>query len=151
MHENERNMQGFMKALEGIPGLSWDSWSQARGLTLLLLTFSIDLVALDPVWWEIMNLSPRDKAGSELTYCDLTGISVMSIQCQDGKWVTPSEFEIMGGRGRSKNWKLSLRCYNWPLKFLIQVLQMRGGRSMLLLALFMDQIGIELWERPDTS
>lgn len=48
------------------------------------------------------------------------GISVMSIQCQDGKWVTPSEFEIMGGHGRSKNWKLSLRCYNWPLKFLIQ-------------------------------
>lgn len=108
-------------------------------------------MALDPVRWEIMNLSPRDKAGSELTYCDLTGISVMSIQCQDGKWVTPSEFEIMGGHGRSKNWKLSLRCYNWPLKFLIQVLQMRGGRSMLLLALFIDQIGIELWERPDTS
>ncbi|GAB1285172.1 Sp140 nuclear body protein [Apodemus speciosus] len=49
------------------------------------------------------------------------GISVMSIQCQDGNWFTPTEFEIMGGRGPSKNWKLSLRCYNWPLKFLIQV------------------------------
>lgn len=48
------------------------------------------------------------------------GISVMSIQCQDGNWFTPTEFEIMGGRGPSKNWKLSLRCYNWPLKFLIQ-------------------------------
>ncbi|XP_052049752.1 nuclear body protein SP140-like protein [Apodemus sylvaticus] len=48
------------------------------------------------------------------------GISVMSIQCQDGNWFTPSEFEIMGGHGPSKNWKLSLRCYNWPLKFLIQ-------------------------------
>lgn len=48
------------------------------------------------------------------------GISVMSIQCQDGNWFTPSEFETMGGYGKSKNWKLSLRCHNWPLKFLIQ-------------------------------
>jgi hypothetical protein len=48
------------------------------------------------------------------------GISVMSIQCQDGNWFTPSEFEMMGGYGKSKNWKLSLPCHNWPLKFLIQ-------------------------------
>lgn len=119
---------------------------------LWLLIFGTDLVALDhPVWREIKNLSPRDKAGSELTYCDLTGISVMSIQCQDGNWFTPTEFEIMGGRGPSKNWKLSLRCYNWPLKFLIQVLQPRGGSSVLLIAPFTNQIGIELWGSPDTS
>lgn len=48
------------------------------------------------------------------------GISVKSIQCQNGNWFTPSEFEMMGGYGKSKNWKLSLRCHNWPLKLLIQ-------------------------------
>lgn len=124
----------------------WGSRRKAGGLTLQLLTFSTDLVALDPVWWEITNLGPRDNAGSELTYCDLTGASVKSIQCQDEKWFTPSEFEIMGGRGPWKNWKLSLRCYNRPLKFLIQVFQRRGGRSVLLIVPITDQISIELWE-----
>lgn len=117
--------------------VSWSSLGNPRvelGLPKAgrrLLTFSTALVALDPVWWEIMNLSPRYKAGSELTYCGLTGISVKSIQCQNGNWFTPSEFEMMGGYGKSKNWKLSLGCHNWPLKLLIQVLQMRRGRSVL--------------------
>nr|XP_042115670.1 nuclear body protein SP140-like protein isoform X15 [Peromyscus maniculatus bairdii] len=48
------------------------------------------------------------------------GISTKSIQSEDGDWYTPPEFEILGGHGQSKNWRLSLRCYNWPLKFLIQ-------------------------------
>ncbi|XP_057617684.1 nuclear body protein SP140-like protein [Chionomys nivalis] len=48
------------------------------------------------------------------------GIFVKSIQSEAGDWYTPTEFENLGGRERSKNWKLSVRCYNWPLKFLIQ-------------------------------
>ncbi|KAH0507378.1 Nuclear body protein SP140 [Microtus ochrogaster] len=54
------------------------------------------------------------------------GIFVKSIQSETGGWYTPTEFENLGGHGRSKNWKLSLRCCKRPLKFLIQVLQWRG-------------------------
>ncbi|XP_026642176.1 nuclear body protein SP140-like protein [Microtus ochrogaster] len=48
------------------------------------------------------------------------GIFVKSIQSETGGWYTPTEFENLGGHGRSKNWKLSLRCCKRPLKFLIQ-------------------------------
>ncbi|KAL1788001.1 nuclear body SP140 isoform X1 [Sigmodon hispidus] len=48
------------------------------------------------------------------------GVSIKSIQTEDGDWYTPSEFETLGGYGPSKNWRLSLRCYRWPLKLLIQ-------------------------------
>ncbi|KAL1770806.1 nuclear body protein SP140 isoform X2 [Sigmodon hispidus] len=48
------------------------------------------------------------------------GIFVKSIQTEDGDWLTPSEFEILGGHEKSRNWRLSLRCYDRPLKFLIQ-------------------------------
>ncbi|XP_050010131.1 nuclear body protein SP140-like isoform X2 [Alexandromys fortis] len=48
------------------------------------------------------------------------GIFVKSIQSEAGDWYTPIGFENLGGLGRSKNWKLSVHCYKWPLKFLIQ-------------------------------
>ncbi|KAM7339445.1 hypothetical protein ACRRTK_000060 [Alexandromys fortis] len=48
------------------------------------------------------------------------GIFMKSIQSEAGDWYTPIEFENLGGLGRSKNWKLSVHCYKWPLKFLIQ-------------------------------
>ncbi|CAM4396991.1 unnamed protein product [Leuciscus chuanchicus] len=35
-------------------------------------------------------------------------------------WFTPSEFEKFAGKERSKNWKLSIRCRNTPLKKLIE-------------------------------
>ncbi|KAL6070158.1 hypothetical protein STEG23_009633, partial [Scotinomys teguina] len=49
------------------------------------------------------------------------GISMKSIQSEDGDWYTHAEFEILGGYEKSRNWRLSLRCYDRPLKFLIQV------------------------------
>ncbi|XP_037834437.1 nuclear body protein SP140 isoform X2 [Kryptolebias marmoratus] len=35
-------------------------------------------------------------------------------------WFTPNEFEKLAGKGRAKNWKLSIRCEDTPLKKLIE-------------------------------
>lgn len=48
------------------------------------------------------------------------GISMRSIQSENGEWFTPSEFESLGGYEKSRNWRLSLRCYDRSLKFLMQ-------------------------------
>ena len=51
----------------------------------------------------------------------LTGTYKKSIRSDNEEWFTPREFEIRGDLERSKNWKKSIRCYEWTLKELIEV------------------------------
>ncbi|KAJ3600918.1 hypothetical protein NHX12_031891 [Muraenolepis orangiensis] len=39
----------------------------------------------------------------------------------DRKWYTPSEFESLSGKSRSKNWKQTIRCKRIPLNQLLKV------------------------------
>ncbi|KAM5156111.1 nuclear autoantigen Sp-100-like isoform 6-T6 [Callospermophilus lateralis] len=48
------------------------------------------------------------------------GAQMKSIRTEDGKWLTPRDFEIRGNHAAAKNWKLSLRCHGWTLKELIE-------------------------------
>ncbi|XP_062381810.1 nuclear body protein SP140-like protein isoform X2 [Sardina pilchardus] len=44
------------------------------------------------------------------------------VRCifHEDRWYTPGEFEKVGGKERSKNWKTSIRCRHTPLQKLIQ-------------------------------
>ncbi|XP_036919457.1 nuclear autoantigen Sp-100 isoform X3 [Sturnira hondurensis] len=48
------------------------------------------------------------------------GVSAKCVEMKDGRQLTLKEFEIEGNHEKSKNWRLSVRCGGWPLKFLIQ-------------------------------
>ncbi|CAH6791870.1 unknown_gene_16133 [Phodopus roborovskii] len=48
------------------------------------------------------------------------GIHVKSIRNAAGEWFALREFEIIGKREQSKNWKQSIRSYGWTLKELIE-------------------------------
>ncbi|XP_014395499.1 PREDICTED: nuclear autoantigen Sp-100 isoform X2 [Myotis brandtii] len=48
------------------------------------------------------------------------GISAKCIKTKNGKQLTLKEFEIEGNHERSKNWRLSVRCDGYPLKYLIK-------------------------------
>ncbi|EPQ08005.1 Nuclear body protein SP140-like protein [Myotis brandtii] len=49
------------------------------------------------------------------------GISAKCIKTKNGKQLTLKEFEIEGNHERSKNWRLSVRCDGYPLKYLIKI------------------------------
>nr|XP_015097803.2 nuclear autoantigen Sp-100 isoform X1 [Vicugna pacos]XP_031533746.1 nuclear autoantigen Sp-100 isoform X1 [Vicugna pacos] len=48
------------------------------------------------------------------------GVSEKCVQSKDGRRFTLREFEVEGKRAASKNWKMSVRCGGWPLKYLIE-------------------------------
>ncbi|XP_027253226.1 nuclear body protein SP140 isoform X2 [Cricetulus griseus] len=79
------------------------------------------------------------------------GISMRSIQSENGEWFTPSEFESLGGYEKSRNWRLSLRCYDRSLKFLMQIFYLSEKISTQPFKSLQDQQGGEFLNVPGAS
>uniref|UniRef100_A0A672T2A4 SP110 nuclear body protein, tandem duplicate 2 n=1 Tax=Sinocyclocheilus grahami TaxID=75366 RepID=A0A672T2A4_SINGR len=71
-----------------------------------------------PVYKTHLPVTCGDKEGT--LYRDKMPRGEKCILSQ-GRWFTPNDFEKFAGKEKSKNWKLSIRCRNTPLKKLIEV------------------------------
>ncbi|XP_042315346.1 nuclear body protein SP140-like [Sceloporus undulatus] len=67
-----------------------------------------------------LKVSCGDATGVLYTEKMKKGVSEKCIKDSDGKWFTPSEFEVKGGRGTWKCWKRSIRFNRVPLGDLIE-------------------------------
>ncbi|XP_051742390.1 nuclear body protein SP140-like protein isoform X2 [Ctenopharyngodon idella] len=70
-----------------------------------------------PIYKTQLPVNCGDKEGT--LYRDKLPKGEKCILSQ-GHWFTPSAFEKFGGKERCKNWKVSIRCRNTPLKKLIE-------------------------------
>ncbi|XP_016150226.1 nuclear body protein SP140-like protein [Sinocyclocheilus grahami] len=70
-----------------------------------------------PVYKTHLPVTCGDKEGT--LYRDKMPRGEKCILSQ-GRWFTPNDFEKFAGKEKSKNWKLSIRCRNTPLKKLIE-------------------------------
>uniref|UniRef100_A0A673I6B4 SP110 nuclear body protein, tandem duplicate 2 n=1 Tax=Sinocyclocheilus rhinocerous TaxID=307959 RepID=A0A673I6B4_9TELE len=80
-----------------------------------------------PIYKIQLPVSCGDKEGT--LYRDKLPEGEKCILSQ-GRWFTPTDFEKFAGKEKCKNWKLSIRCRNTPLKKLIEVNNASTYRSL---------------------